>query len=332
MSYLLETEEIDTIEGLCEISEQWGRLLEACPRSTPFQSPEWLIPWWKRFGQGQLMTLAMRAGGRLCGLAPMYIENSEVLFIGAGVSDYLGLILAPSIEVRGAEAVFNHLAGRRGWSSCRLEELQSTSSLLAVKPPAGLKAELLLGETCLCAELPPTVEEFRKMHGRSGRCGSKQAWRKLAGKGLKVETAVDEAEAVTFVRALFRLHSKQWEAAGKSGVLQGPEIRAFHEETALGFKKKGMLRLYRMVLEGRELAVFYGFVHRSRLYAYLTGYDPEFSKLSPGRLLLLSVAEDCITRGVAKLDFLRGEEKYKYDWEPQESRNHTLMITNERFL
>lgn len=325
---LIETEVIGTLEGLHVIRHEWDRLLEACPDSTPFQFYEWLSAWWKRFGQGRLMALAMRAGGRLCGLAPLYVNNGEVLFIGSGVSDYLGVLLEPSIEVAGAQALFNYLAGCGGWTLCRLQDLRPSCSLLAVRPPDGLKAELATGETCLSVDLPPTVEEFRRRHGRTGKCGSKRLWRRFEARGLKVEMSVDEAEACTFMDTLIRLHSKKWEAAGKSGVLQGREIRAFHEEAALAFQKKGMLRLYRMAFEGRVLAVLYGFVHRNRFYTYLMGYDPDFSSLSPGRLMLLSVAEDCITQGVAGMDFLRGSEKYKYDWSPRETRNYTLLITN----
>lgn len=325
---LIDTEVIGTVEGLHAIRQEWDSLLEACPDSTPFQSYEWLAAWWKRFGQGRLITLGMRVAGRLCGLAPLYEHNGEVLFIGSGVSDYTGVLLEPSIEVLGAEALFNHLAVCVGWSLCRLKDLRASCSLLAVKPSHGLRALLVPGEICLCVDLLSTVEEFRKIHGRAGKCGSKRSWRRLEARGIKVEMAVDEAEAVSFMDTLFLLHSKKWEAVGKSGVLQGPEIRAFHEEAALGFQKKGMLRLYRMVLEGRELAVFYGFVHRRRFYAYLMGYDHDFSKLSPGILMLLSVAEDCITQGIQEIDFLRGGEKYKYDWAPRETRNYTLLITN----
>lgn len=325
---LIDTEVIGTVEGLHAIRHEWDRLLEACPDSTPFQSYDWLIAWWKRFGHGRLMTLAMRAGGKLRGLAPLYESNGEVQLIGSGVSDYPGVLLEPSIEVPGVQALFNHLTGCGGWSLCRFQDMRPSHALLAVKPPDGLKVEIVPGEMCLCVDLPPTVEEFRKRHGRTGGCGSKKAWRRLAARGIRVETAGDTAEAISFMDTLFRLHSKKWEAAGKSGVLQGPEIRAFHIDAALGLLKKGMLRLYRMVLQGRELAVFYGFVHSKSLYAYLMGYDPDFSRLSPGILMLLSVAEDCITQGVQGIDFLRGSEKYKYDWSPKETRNYILFITN----
>ncbi|MBI2399686.1 MAG: GNAT family N-acetyltransferase, partial [Deltaproteobacteria bacterium] len=296
----IDTEVIGTVEGLHAIRQDWDRLLEACPYSTPFQAYEWQVAWWKRFGQGRLMTLAMRVAGRLCGLAPLFVNNNgEVLFIGSGISDYLGVLLEPSIEIAGAEAVFNHLAGYGGWGLCRLQDTMPSCALLAVKPSYGFKSVIVPGEICLCADLPPSVEAFRKRHGRTGGCGSRKAWRRLSNKGLKVEAAGNEAEAVSFLETLFRLHSKKWEAAGKSGVLQDQEIRAFHAETALGFQKRGELRLYRMLFEGKELAVLYGFALKNRLYAYLMGYDPDFSKLSPGILMLLSVAEDCITRGIA---------------------------------
>lgn len=328
MSVLIETEEIGTAKGLYAIREEWCRLLEACPASTPFQSPEWLIPWWRHFGQGRLMTIAMRVAGRLCGLAPLSMKDGEIRLIGDGVSDYLGLLLEPSIEVMGAEVFYSHLARRGGWSTCALREISHSCPLLSMRPPEGLKATVVPGEICLRFDLPSTVEAFRRAHGRTGRCGSKKSWRRLAARGLKVEVASDEDEALSCLDALFTLHTKKWEAAGGRGVLQGPEIRAFHEEAALGFQKQGALRLYRMVLEGRELAVFYGFIHKNRFYAYLMGYDPDFSELSPGRLMLLTVAEDCITSGIGVMDFLRGSEKYKYDWAPIETRNYTVLITN----
>ena len=38
--------------------------------------------------------------------------------------------------------------------------------------------------------------------------------------------------------------------------------------------------------------------------------------LSPGVILLAHVVRDAITRGRRTFDFLRGEERYKYEFEP----------------
>lgn len=179
-------------------------------------------------------------------------------------------------------------------------------------------------------ELPSSVEAFKKKHGWYGRNGSKKVWRRMDARGLEIKSASDEAEVASWLEILFRLHTKRWEAEGKSGVLRGVEIRAFHKEAALGFFRKGALRLYKLSFQDRDMAVLYGFVHKGLYYAYLMGFDPDFSPVSPGRLLLYKAAEDCISQGMTGIDFLRGAEKYKYDWAPVVTRNYTLQITKPR--
>jgi len=46
----------------------------------------------------------------------------------------------------------------------------------------------------------------------------------------------------------------------------------------------------------------------------LQGYDPAFSRMSPGVLMLGMVIEDALASGARAIDFLRGREPYKYLW------------------
>lgn len=327
---VLETEEITTVEGLHGIRAEWDKLLGECPWATPFQSPEWLIPWWKVFGKGSLMTVAMRSCGALRALAPLSVDKGLVRLLGSGISDYLGLLIGPSMGEDGAGALLGYLAARDGWSSCVFQELRPSSALLFMRRPLeGLTATLAPGHVCLSVALPATVESFRNERALTGRCGSKRAWRRMEGRGLELKAAADEADVISFLDNLFRLHTKRWESVGKRGVLHGPEMRSFHEEAALGFHRKNTLRLYRLSFQGNSLAVLYGFVHRGLYYAYLMGFDPDFAGLSPGRLILRKAAEDCVANGVTGMDFLRGAERYKYDWSPVETRNYTLRITKK---
>ena len=97
-------------------------------------------------------------------------------------------------------------------------------------------------------------------------------------------------------------------------MLAGDQLQAFHAEVIAGFAKAGILRLYRMTLDGRPAAVIYAFTHRSRCYAYLSGFDPELSKLSPGTVLLHHVVKEAEREDVIEFDFLRQAEPYKYSW------------------
>src|SRR5579883_949876 len=130
-------EEITSVEELEALRPEWSELWARCASATPFQSPEWLIPWWKHIGEGDLWTLALRDQGRLVGLAPFYVYTQadsgerEVFPIGIATTDYLDALLAPGYERRGMREIFAHLdAARDQWDACYLPELRPGSPLL----------------------------------------------------------------------------------------------------------------------------------------------------------------------------------------------------------
>jgi CelD/BcsL family acetyltransferase involved in cellulose biosynthesis len=51
-----------------------------------------------------------------------------------------------------------------------------------------------------------------------------------------------------------------------------------------------------------------------RVYLYISGFDPALDRLSPGMLLVGHALEQAVNEGFATLDFLRGQEPYKYFW------------------
>jgi CelD/BcsL family acetyltransferase involved in cellulose biosynthesis len=76
----------------------------------------------------------------------------------------------------------------------------------------------------------------------------------------------------------------------------------------------GLLRLYLLRIEGEPAAAYYGFMHRDRAYAYLTGLNPDFAFESPGVLMLAHALEQALAEGAREAHFLRGQEAYKYEW------------------
>ena len=49
---------------------------------------------------------------------------------------------------------------------------------------------------------------------------------------------------------------------------------------------------------------------------YNSGFAPAHAALSPGLVLLAHVVRDALERGCRRFDFLRGEERYKYEFGP----------------
>ena len=79
MTTELEVEERTTTAGLESLGPEWSALWSRCPSASPFQAPEWLIPWWRHFHDGRpLWALALRHLGELVGLVPLFLHtNSE---------------------------------------------------------------------------------------------------------------------------------------------------------------------------------------------------------------------------------------------------------------
>src|SRR5215212_8285593 len=101
---------IRTPAALQQIEPEWEALWRSAPGATPFQSPQWLLPWLRHFGGDELYTVALREDGELRALAPLYIlrdddsDESLGLFLGTGITDYLDALADPegAAEIVGA--------------------------------------------------------------------------------------------------------------------------------------------------------------------------------------------------------------------------------------
>jgi CelD/BcsL family acetyltransferase involved in cellulose biosynthesis len=121
---------------------------------------------------------------------------------------------------------------------------------------------------------------------------------------------------------LFRLHQARWRERGEAGVLSDAAVQAMVRDAAGGFLARNWLRLYWLRIDGRTVAVQLGWAARARAYYYISGWDPEFAALSPGGLLVEHAVSAAVRESVREFDFLRGCERYKYDWGARDRAQH----------
>lgn len=69
---------IDTTEELIAFAPSWRRLWQSDPHAGPFQSPEWLLPWWHQFGDEHLCCVAITHGEEPVGFLPFYVYEDLV--------------------------------------------------------------------------------------------------------------------------------------------------------------------------------------------------------------------------------------------------------------
>jgi len=318
----LAAELIDDAARLAAIAGAWQALWRRLPTATPFQSPAWLLCWWRNFHPGELAAVAIWQGERLVGLAPLYIEHGRrddrVLPLGIGVSDYLDLLIDPESAVSldsFLDPLRRHLPG---WRSCELEELPPWS--LALPLPADDSRSVETQSACPVLDLAQPVSMGMQ---RRLRRGTRRAERRG---GLDIRS-VGSAEIDGFLAALFLLHGVRWRSRdAQPGVLRDAAVRAFHRCAVPALSREGVARLYKLRVGGEIAGCYYGLLDRGRAYAYIGGFDLRFAAISPGGLLLAHAIDQARQEGCREFHFLRGQEAYKYEWGAVDRWNRRLRL------
>lgn len=325
-------EEVSSFQRLEALGPEWTALWERCPRATPFQSPGWLVPWWRHFGRGELFVMALRQAGLLAGMAPFFLWRDaegrrHLSLLGAGISDYTDVLLQPGIAFQGSEEIMRHLREIQDrWEVIDLQDLSEGSPLLAASLPEGLHWEILPGESCPVLSLPAAWKDLQTGLSPSLLRSCRRAWRQLHEAGRPALETAGEGNRDELLESLFRLHRARWAGRGRLGMLEEARLQAFHREAAAGLFRQGLLRLYGMRLDGEIISVLYALAGLRSIYAYLGGFDPAWERFSPGMLLIGYALKEAIQERMEEFDFLRGRENYKYHWGARDRWNYRVRI------
>lgn len=134
----LAIEAISTATGLVTLQPAWSNLLDRAVHATPFVSPEWLLPWWRRHGRGRPFVLAGWNGARLAGLAPFQDDGGRLTFLGAGAAGEHGLLVEGGHAQEFARAVRERLGE---FPAVELDRLPPTDPLLPLLGAGGAPGE-----------------------------------------------------------------------------------------------------------------------------------------------------------------------------------------------
>lgn len=317
----LRVEEVATLHDLERLAPRWSELFERSAGATPFQHPDWLLPWCRRFPPSEPWALLLLRGERLVGLAPLLIyrsgEQRVATLMGTGVSDFTDALLDDEVGEAGAGALLHHLLRkRRRWDACVFEQLRAGSALLRALRSSGARLELAPQDRCLALRLPRDGDLASAIPWNLGRNLRRYRRRAEALGAVRFERCAPEG-VEEGLAALVRLHGARWESRGQAGVL-GAEIAEFHREVMTRFAAARRLVLTALRVGDRTAAVLYGFLGRDRMYLYLMGMEPSLDRISPGTLVLGHFVEEALQLGLREVDMLRGAEGYKYLWGPVE--------------
>jgi CelD/BcsL family acetyltransferase involved in cellulose biosynthesis len=299
----------------------WRDLLARDPNTHIFATPEWHHVWWEEFGAGkELLVLAMRRGGQVFAIVPLYrkLEGDRRIlrFVGGiDLTDYLGPIC--SIEDRhdaAAALVAWLLETDREWDEFDAHNMPVpfgfAESLVERADHHGLRFALDQEETSAVLKLPDSWDEYLAALGSKDRHELKRKRRRLQREhpDMNVRRST-EATLEDDLAAFVAMHRG---TEGHKGHFMRPEIATFFERMSRSFLPLGWLRLDFLEIGGRPVASTFSFELGDTFYLYNSAYEPDFGRLSPGLILVAALIEDAIEKGLKTFDLLRGPERYKY--------------------
>lgn len=310
---------IRNTQELDGLAPQWRALWREDPFATPFQSPEWLLPWWHHFGQSDLRATVIYQGGMAIGLLPFYVYRDrgtgerQLLLLGVGTMDYLDGVFSPRCSLAHVVRALEIVCAGHGWDRMVALQLRPESLLLKALRQSW-HSSLFDAEPCSRIPAVP-IKELPKHVRRNVRY-----YRNCAVREGNLEfIASNDSNWPEWFRELQQLHAECWKHRGQSGVMADERVLAWHREAIPELFRTQMLGLYSLRLNGEAIAAIYT-VHdppyrsNPKQYLYLMGYSMRHAALSPGTLLLALVVEYAVEHNVRTVELLRGDETYKHLW------------------
>jgi CelD/BcsL family acetyltransferase involved in cellulose biosynthesis len=141
---------------------------------------------------------------------------------------------------------------------------------------------------------------------------------------VRLESSTNPAQDLD---AFVELHQKRWGAEGLFPPTEGGAAsRRFFALLFEDCAPTGIVDLSFLTVGGRRIAAGVTFDDGKGVFYYNAGVEPDARELSPGVVMVACYIQRAIELGRTRLDFLRGDEPYKYEWGAVDSPIERLLV------
>jgi CelD/BcsL family acetyltransferase involved in cellulose biosynthesis len=135
------------------------------------------------------------------------------------------------------------------------------------------------------------------------------------------------ANPIDDLDAFVELHQKRWGAEGLFPPTEGGAAsRRFFAGLFEACAPTGIVDLSFLTVGGRRIAAGVTFDDGDSVYYYNAGVEPDARELSPGVVMVACYIQRAIELGRTRVDFLRGDEPYKYEWGAIDAPIERLLV------
>ncbi len=316
------------LQDLEPLAKSWNQLVIESASHVPFLRHEYLTSWWQTLGGGEwesgdlFVVVAYAENSDLKGIAPLFFTKNldgkpALMFLGSiEISDYLDVIARPDDLSSFIPALLEYLTGPEvpAWEVIDLYNFLDDSPTLEVLKDAASRLGLTYTQEQLqpapIVMLPDDWDTYLAGIQKKQRHEIRRKIRRAetAPEGIRWYIVEEEATLDDEIEAFLKLMA--YDPAKENfltDVMRTQMKAAVH--TAF---RAGWLQLAFLEVGGEKAAAYLNFDYANQLWVYNSGLNFEMGYYSPGWVLLGYLIQWAIDNKRTALDFMRGDEDYKY--------------------
>jgi len=343
---MLNVEEINRIEQLENYRLHWNALLPQTRNATFFQSLDWLAVYWKHYGEDQHLRVLVvfDDDAKPLGILPLVVRreatkvgNLRVLtypldgwssFFGPIGPNPTATLLAGMKHIRRTPRDYDIMDIR--WvdiSGCDHGRTQTAMR------QAGFDPALQPWETTSVVDIDGDWDGYWNSRNTKWRAEIGRCERRMAEAGevelvrYRPTGAIndDDDPRWDLYDACVNLASRSWQGSSTDGTtLSHACVCCYLRDTHLAAAKAGALDVNLLLISGQPVAFNYNYHYNGRVYGMRKGFDPNFSKLSPGSVLQKMILEDSFDREDTFYDMGPKFYEAKRHWATSRRASHRL--------
>jgi len=331
-------------QSFSDLSDIWEALLSHSSTNTPFQQPGYLEAWWSTMGGGEWgdgelwLGVGKVDGGEIAGIAPLFFSKDRngrpsILIVGSvEVSDYLDFIVSESATEDFVDALLGSLdvEGPEGWEVLDLYNLpEESSTVQALQRSAekrGWRVEKERISPVPFVALADSWDAYLQALNSKKRKEVKRKLRRAEKYPARVRWRIVDRDSL--IEPEIELFLELMRNDSEKQAFLTDRMLEFFRRFSLTAHERGWLQLAFLEVGGEPAFGYLNFDYEGKLWIYNSGFNPSHYELSPGWVLMAHLIRWAIDHGRTEVDFLRGDEDYKYRLGGVD--RHIVRLTIER--
>jgi CelD/BcsL family acetyltransferase involved in cellulose biosynthesis len=338
---MIKIVEINNLSDLRIISKEWNSLLNELT-STPFQTYEWITNYIKYFlPKKELLLLLAYSDDELVGIAPLLkisqkkwglFPQKKIIFLDEVFSEYCDLIINPSFIEEVLEAFINYIFANHPDIYCidlRDIALESKTGI-ALQKMNNILLSNFKSEKYLYINTSTSYQKYLSSFSNKTLLTIKNKEDKI--RDINVKYIYAEKAEENHIELLSKLNKERIEKKGKTSFFSSETNYKFLRALLKDFNENNITHLSYCICKDEIVSFYLCFHYFNKLYFFISGFNRRYENYSLGSIHLFKLIEYCFKNNIAKFDFLRGGDKYKYRYHPEECFAKRSIIWKKSFM